>query len=261
MNMNKPSRRESLRMLLAGTAFLAGGSWFSCGRKKKHIITLSFDDGFRKSSIETARLYEKYGLSACINIIATADDPAFELPNEYHAWPAGDFDLWNELKSRGHEIMPHTYKHADLAKIPFDEATGLMSKCFDVFLEKLEGFRKEDCIYNFAFNSSTPELEEWLSARVRAFRTGGGGRNPLPHTGQQKLTCTGGGPENIDAQLERTINEFLDGPPGWLIYNTHGLDDEGWGPLSSSYLDELLDRMQSHETAEMLSVTQALDLA
>jgi peptidoglycan/xylan/chitin deacetylase (PgdA/CDA1 family) len=246
-------------MILLGSAYLAGGSCISCTSKRKHIITLSFDDGFKKSSIETARLYEKYGLSASINVIATAHMAGFELPNEYHAWPAGDFTLWNELKSRGHEIMPHTYKHLDLAKVPFDEATGLMTKCFEIFLEELDGFRTEECIYNFAHNSSTPELEQWLMTRVRAFRTGGRAVNPLPYEGQQRLTCTSHGPENIDAHLDRTINEFLEGPSGWLIYNTHGLDDEGWGPVSSSYLDELLDRMVKHETAQVLSVTQALD--
>lgn len=31
---------------------------------------------------------------------------------------------------------------------------------------------------------------------------------------------------------------------GWLIYNAHGLDDEGWGPMSSVFLDELLDRLK-----------------
>lgn len=255
------TRRDTIRLLGLGSAYLATGTCLGCGLEPNHIITLSFDDGFEKSSIETARIYEKYGLSASINVIATAHHNQFELPNEYHAWRAGDFDLWNELKSRGHEIMPHTYKHADLAQMPLEEATSLIEKCFEVFQEELEGFKIEECIYNFAFNSSTPELEEWLAERVRAFRTGGGGVNPMPYAGQQKLTCTSYGPENIDDHLEQTINELQEGPPAWLIYNTHGLDDEGWGPVSSSYLDELLDRLTSSGEAKVLSVTQALDLA
>ena len=35
--------------------------------KKRHIVTLSFDDGFKKSSLRTAEIYEKHKLSACIN--------------------------------------------------------------------------------------------------------------------------------------------------------------------------------------------------
>ena len=255
------TRRDAIKTLGLGSAFLATGAYLSCSTKRKHIITLSFDDGFDKSSIETARVYEKYGLSASINVIASAHMDQFELPNEYHAWPAGDFSLWNDMKSRGHEIMPHSYKHVDLAQIPLSEATGRITRCVAVFMEELDGFNARDSVYNFAHNSSTPEIEQWLESRVRALRTGGGAVNPLPYKGQFRLTCTTGGPENIDTHLEQTINEFLEGPSGWLIYNTHGLDDEGWGPVSSSYLDELLDRLSESETAKVMSVTQALDLA
>jgi len=27
----------------------------------------------------------------------------------------------------------------------------------------------------------------------------------------------------------KSIDRFLEGEPGWFIYNTHGVDDEGWG--------------------------------
>ncbi|MEX0987056.1 MAG: polysaccharide deacetylase family protein [Bacteroidales bacterium] len=259
--MHKIKRREALKLIGSGSACLAGGALFSCGGKKQHIVTLSFDDGFEKSSIETARIYEKYGLSASINVIATAHLKGFELPNEYHAWPSADFELWNELQERGHEIMPHTYKHVNLTQVPFEQATSLIMKCFGVFVEELKGFRQENSVYVFAHNASTPELEEWLGPRVRAFRTAGGAFNPLPYKGQKKLTCGSHGPENIDRALEKDLNDFLDGPSGWFIYNTHGLDNEGWGPMSSGFLDELLDKLVNHETASVLSMTQALDLA
>ncbi|MCI0363213.1 MAG: hypothetical protein L0219_04980, partial [Phycisphaerales bacterium] len=48
---------------------------------KTHVFTLSFDDGFKKSSLRTAEIYEKYKLPACINVIATAHLPDFVLPN------------------------------------------------------------------------------------------------------------------------------------------------------------------------------------
>jgi hypothetical protein len=65
----------------------------------------------------------------------------------------------------------------------------------------------------------------------------------MPFKGQKKLTCISHGPENIDKHLGESIDNFLKTPSGWFIYNTHGLDDEGWGPVSSSFLDELLDRL------------------
>jgi len=254
----KFSRRHVIKSLGFGTAgLMLARSPFRCS-EKTHIITLSFDDGFEKSSIRTAEIYEKYRLSACINVIATAHLKNFALPNEYHAWKVGDFKLWNELKSRGHEIMPHTYDHKNLTEMPLDEAKESILKCLDVFNNELDGFDAKKSVYNFAYNASTPEIEEWLGTQVMAFRTGGPAINPLPYRGLQKLTCTSHGPENIDQHLGQTIDEFLEEPNGWLIYNTHGLDDEGWGPVSSSFLDELLDRLTKIKTLDIIPAGKAL---
>jgi len=219
---------------------------------KKHIITLSFDDGFKNSSIKTAEIYEKYGLSACINVIAATHSKSFELPNEYHQWPAGDFDLWNDLQERGHEIMPHGYRHAHLRKMPLEEAKDLILRCLDIFKRELKGFEAKKSIFNFPYNASSPELEEWLITQVRAFRTSGNAINPLPHKETVKLTTSSFGPGNIDQDLRSKIDALLSKPSGWLIYNTHGLDDEGWGPLSSDVLDDLLKELTSIQTVAVL---------
>ena len=72
-------------------------------KRKRHIVTLSFDDGFKKSSIKTAEIYEKHKLSACINVVASADMKDFH-PPDYHNVPRGDFGLWNDRQARGHEV-------------------------------------------------------------------------------------------------------------------------------------------------------------
>jgi len=252
-------RRKALEILGIGSIGLVTSGYKLNNEKKSHYITLSFDDGFEKSSIKTAEIYEKYRLSACINVIATAHLNQFKLPNEYHKNPVGDFSLWNELKSRGHEIMPHTYRHQNLTEISLNEAQDLINKCFDFFGENLDGFVAEESIYNFAYNASTPEIEAWLASKVRAFRTAGPAYNHLSDINTKKLTCISYGPDNIDLFLEKTINEFLNGPSGWYIFNTHGLDDEGWGPLSSGFLDELLDRLSNIKNVEVLPVVPVLD--
>ena len=223
-----------------------------------HVVTLSFDDGFRASSLKTAEIYERHGLSACINVLATAHLPTFEMPNEYHRHPVGDFAFWNELQARGHEIMPHGFKHANKAEMPLAQAQDLILKCFDVCDRELEGFDRTKAVFNFPFNASTPEVEEWLSTQVMAFRTGGPPINPLPHAGQVRLTCTSHGPDPIDQDLNRRVDELLGQPSGWLIYNTHGIDDEGWGPLSSTGLDRLLARLVAIPTVRVMPAGRAL---
>ena len=255
----KFTRREAIRLMGAGTLGMFSWGYTLPLPGDRYIITLSYDDGFEKSSIKTAEIYEKYGLFSCLNIIASAHLDQFQLPNEYHKWPVGDFTLWNDLKRRGHEIMPHSYKHTNLAEVPLEEAKEWVYKCVDVFNKELEGFVAKESVFSLPHNASTPELEQWLVTQFRIIRTHGGLYNPLPHKGLVRLGCGGYGPGNIDKHLVESIDTFLEGPPGWFVYNTHGLDDEGWGPLSSSVLDELLDKLTGHENVEVLPVIPALD--
>ena len=53
-----------------------------------HFLTLSFDDGFKKSSYKTAEIFENYGLKASINIIASGHLKSFNrdpkwMPSNY----------------------------------------------------------------------------------------------------------------------------------------------------------------------------------
>ena len=253
------TRRDAIRIMgLGGLGILSGGFTLPV-KGRRHIITLSFDDGFKKSSIKTAEIYEKYGLSCCLNIIASAHLDQFQLPNEYHRWPVGDFELWNDMKRRGHEIMPHSYKHTNLAEVPLEEAKEWVYKCIEVFNEELDGFVARESVFNLPHNASTPELEKWLVTQFRIIRTHGGLYNPLPHKDLVRLGCGSYGPDNIDKHLLETIDKFLKGPSGWYVYNTHGLDEEGWGPLSSGVLDELLDQLSGMENVEVLPVIPALE--
>jgi peptidoglycan/xylan/chitin deacetylase (PgdA/CDA1 family) len=224
-----------------------------------HIVTLSFDDGFERSSIRTAEIFGRHGLAAELNVIAAGHRGK---PDErwHRNWHKGDFGLWNELKAHGHHVMPHGYGHVNKAEVPLDEAKRLIDACLDVFRAELAGFEAPEASFAFPYNRSTPELEAWLRTRVRAFRTGGDPVMPLPHSDQQRVTCTGFGPGRCDDHLSGTIESFLAGGPGWLCYNLHGLDDEGWGPVGSDTLDRLLEHLVAHDV-RVLPITAALDLA
>jgi peptidoglycan/xylan/chitin deacetylase (PgdA/CDA1 family) len=222
-----------------------------------HIVTLSFDDGFERSSIRTAEIFERHGLAAELNVLAAGH--VGESRDAWHdRWPKGDFVLWNELKARGHYVMPHGYCHANKAELPLAEAQQLIERCLDVFSAGLEGFEASQASFAFPYNRSTPALEAWLGGRVRAFRTRGNPVMPLPGPNQQRVTCVSAGPDRCDSVLVEAVESFLAGPPGWLCYNLHGLDDEGWGPVGSATLDEVLERLLMRGV-RVLPITAALD--
>lgn len=219
--------------------------------KKTHYLTLSFDDGFKSSFYKTAEIFENYGLKACLNVIASGHFPDFKKIDQWILPDLlGDFDDWNFLKNRGHEVMPHTWEHLNLPKIPLNHAKENIDKCLDYFEEHLEDYKPSESVYNFAFNASTPVIEDYVMRRTRAIRTKGGviinnsRFNEIPSSNKQaRLGCWGNGPNLCDTYVEQEINGFLKSTGGWLIINLHGLDNEGWGPISAKYLDELLKRL------------------
>ncbi len=245
-------RRDFLKLGSTAAMSLGYPSLFSIA--KTHILTLSFDDGFKKSYFRIAELYEAYGLSACFNVIATGHFSDFKAVDQWILPELmGNFDDWTELVSRGHEVMPHSWQHRNLAREPLENAKNLINKCLDYFEEHLVGYDPTYAVFNFPFNSSTPELETFALSRVRAVRTRGAANNPIPHhTEPLILGCSAFGPGNGDLWMEEQINSFLNEPGGWLILNLHGLDDEGWGPISAGYLEETLQKLSQIQHLEIM---------
>ncbi len=229
------------------------------------FLTLSWDDGFKSSSLQTAEIFEGFGLRTEFNVIAAEGQDAEELPVDMRPggrWGAarGDFELWNELQSRGHIVQPHGYRHANKSTLPFHEARDLILKCMDAFSSRLQGFEPAKTIFVFPYNASTPELETWLPSVVRALRTGPGpALNALPTAQTTKLTTTGW--EDPEPWLDRCLAELMAAPEGWLIYNAHGLDGEGWGPMRSEHLRRMLGKLTAQPELQILPAREVLDRA
>lgn len=246
---------------VAGAAAAAGLSQSiqAAGESRLHIVSLSFDDGFRKSFIRIAEIYEKFGLSGCFNIVASAHLPGNRVRDDYMKQEQfGDFVLWNELQDRGHEIMPHGYQHAHLADLPLPEAQDLILRCLDMFTEELRGFDRKKAVFNFPYNQSSPELEAWLPAHVMAFRAHGGMLNPLPGPQTFKITTGGWGPDNAEKHVDETVDRLLALPSGWMVYNLHGLDEEGWGPITPAFLERLLARLRQIDSVRIVPTARAV---
>lgn len=262
-------RREFLKASVLTTA---GMTAVGCSPKlamsagKTHVLTLSFDDGFKKSFYQIAEIHKEYDLKACLNVIATGHMPDFKKVDDWILPELlGDFSDWNKLAGRGHEVMPHSWKHLNLTKVPLSQAKENILRCLEYFNDNLDGYDAKKAVYNYAFDASTKELDLFTLQHVRAVRTGGWllweeeEYNAMPvveKTG--RLGCWTNGPDNNDRWVDRQINDFLKTDGGWLILNLHGLDKEGWGPVSAGYLDTLLKRLVAIEKLSILPAGAAL---
>ncbi len=254
-------RREFIGTLCAAGVGVSSVPHLSSTSEHLHLVSLSFDDGFRKSFIRTAEIYEKFGLSGCFNVIASAHIPGNKVHDDYMRQELfGDFVLWNELQDRGHEIMPHGYQHAHLADLPFEEAKGLIERALELFSKELRGFDPQKAVFNFPYNQSSPELEEWLPSVVMAFRAHGekGILNALPGPNTVKISTGGWGPGNAEKHVDETVDALLAQPSGWMVYNLHGLEGEGWGPIRAQYLESLLARLRTIDSVRVVPTARAL---
>lgn len=225
------------------------------------IVSLTFDDGFTDSFTRIAAIHEKFKLPACLNPIAWADKLDYLSPDgSSKRLEAGDWNLWRELASRGHEIMPHGMMHANKASLRRQDAQNLILRNLEYFEQQLPGFDRSRAVYNFPYNATTPELEAWLPKVVRAFRGGwiNHGINPMPSRTTAIVRTIGHGPGNCEAHLDQCLAELLKRDEGWLVYNLHGLDEEGWGPIGTSYLERLLDRLVSTPNLRVQPVAAVL---
>lgn len=75
-----------------------------------HVVTLSFDDGFASSSLRTAEIFERHGLVAELNIVATGRYNLHGLDGEGWGPVGGDTldRLLERLAERGVRVLPIT---------------------------------------------------------------------------------------------------------------------------------------------------------
>ena len=69
-------RRTFLKKTALSSLILGMGC--SNAPTKTHILSFSFDDGFKKSFYRAAEIHENYGLKACFNVIASGTLPKFQ---------------------------------------------------------------------------------------------------------------------------------------------------------------------------------------
>lgn len=209
-------------------------------------VSFVFDDGFTKSCLTVAELFEERGLRATFAVLVNHEGFMVD-------YPKGDFTLWNELQDRGHEIHPHGWDHSDLSALPLNEATQKIDNCLRYFSKNLTGFDAAQSVYHLTYNRSTPELDAYLLDRVKAIRTTGPAGVPTDGMTTSEALHKGifgstwHGPDYCDAHLADSLKTAETSEHPHFCYMLHGLDGEGWGPIHRNALAGILDSIQASE--------------
>ena len=213
----------------------------SIGRRTR--VGLIFDDGFVPSTLVTAKLFEEFRLPAVFAVLAEPGDFAPEFVK-------GDFGLWNELQARGHIIQPHGLTHAKLSELPHERATDEIARCLDAFSERLRGFEPKRAVYCYAYNSATPQLNEWLRPRVRAFRQVGSGFLSDADLAAGFWHSDAIGPHDPGDELIAVLDRVRRERPPAFLFTLHGLDGEAWGAIALPKLRRVLEIITTDDALE-----------
>jgi peptidoglycan/xylan/chitin deacetylase (PgdA/CDA1 family) len=212
-------------------------------------VGLIFDDGFARSTLATAKLFEEFHLPAVFAVIAEPKDFA-------PTFIKGDFAMWNELQSRGHIIQPHGYTHAKLTELPHQQAVAQIERCLATFSEKLDRFDPKRAVYYYTYNCGSSRLNEFLLPRVHAIRQDGSGFLSQRDIESRVWHSTAIGPHDPGDELLQLLDRAADQRPHTFLFTLHGTDGEAWGAIALDKLRRVLDRIVTEEAFEYWPVGQ-----
>ena len=225
----------------------AAGSLLNRPTRAPTRVGLIFDDGFVRSALATAKLFDEFGLPAFFAVIAEPGDWAQQFPK-------GHFALWNELQARGHIVQPHGFTHANLRELPHERATDQITRCLAAFSERLDGFEPARAVYCYAYNSATPRLNEWLMPQVRAVRQGGSGFLSEDDLARGFWHSDAIGPHDPGDALLALLDRAREQRPPAFLFTLHGLDGEAWGAIATEKLRRVLEIVRTDEAFEYWGV-------
>jgi peptidoglycan/xylan/chitin deacetylase (PgdA/CDA1 family) len=214
--------------------------------KAKTKVGIIFDDGFAKSTLATAKIFDEFRYKAVFAVLA---DPSNFVPG------CGDWAMWNDLQSAGHIIQPHGQTHAKLTDLSPDAAIDLVRHCLDSFAAYLNNFDAKRALYAFTYNTPTREAIDYLLARVRAVRIGGD-----PHLSDADLASRiwrsqTDGPHDPYNDFIAQLNQARRKRPAALFYCLHGLDGEYWGATTGDHLRRVLEILTTDDAFEYWPLT------
>lgn len=207
----------------------------------RQAISFCFDDGFRRSAQVIAEQFSRRGLSACFAVLA---QPEEALDPYLRGADLGGWAFWRDLAAAGHEVAPHGLRHERYDDMSLPDTQVSVLHALQIMEAELPGFERSRSVFHVPYASAPPTTVDWLATQslgVRLTRKGHGLNRwaDLHPGGLVNSICFG--PDEVDAAALARLRDFKADGDGWLVLALHGVDGEGWGPVSRHALERLID--------------------
>lgn len=176
-------------------------------------VNFSFDDGCRTSK-QISEIFDLYGYKCTFFVITNSLD----------------IDSCLHIIKHGHEIGNHTYSHANLASIDTGQVEFQIRKGNEQIEKKL-GVK---CV---SLAEPFTELNDFVLSKIFKYNLFNRSRSEYPTIKHVFLPLYFF--NNINNLMEKIKTGIKSG--NILQIAGHGLNDDGWKPVSTEYLKEVLD--------------------
>lgn len=205
-------------------------------------ISITFDDGFKKSADVALPIFRKYGFFATYYVVTGWIEPTrAPIREPFNAGKMhGTWDFWREVSHSGHEVGSHSFSHLN--------ARGKMAALFPWLIAR-EIYKSYDDLkreipqseYTIAmpWNAATNISRFFVRHKFVGCRLG---TSDVQYNNLSDLSryCLKSWAPSIRHNLFDYI-DAIDGIPdgGWLILQFHSFGDEGYDPVTPEFFDEL----------------------
>lgn len=244
-------RRDVLGILTAAPAVwiknaIANETSFPQGRR--FAVTFSIDDGFWKSALTFLSLFDRYGYKATFNLVTSWITPKqSDISDEYNQGTShGTWTNWKKVLDRGHEIGSHSMTHPHLPQLSPNDLKRELLYSKRRITKQLQLWGSKT--FALPYNDSSPDVRTaignyYIAAR-EGTRTGEinepgsidflGVRSWWPLQ-QQPLS-------DVTNQIDRAREIG-----GWLVIGLHGMNGDGWHPITTEKMDGVLKYLSTLE--------------
>jgi peptidoglycan/xylan/chitin deacetylase (PgdA/CDA1 family) len=205
-------------------------------------ISITFDDGFKRSADIAAPILKRFGFLATFYIVTGWVEPARAAIREVFNVdrPHGSWDFWRKISNVGHEVGSHSFSHLNargkLATLFPWLVARQISKSFDDLEREITQVGYTMAMpWNAASRVSDFFVRRWFAG----CRLGSSDvqYNDLSNLSRYALKSWAPSNSHTWADYVAAIDGLPDG--GWLILQYHSFGDEGYDPVSPELFDQL----------------------
>ena len=228
----------------------------------QRFVSITFDDGLIEGARKAVRLLDEFGVPGVFYVVTGWVRPRqmrwirerFNKGREH-----GDWNEWQEIQSKGHEVGSHTVTHLN--------AAGRLARwCPPLLSWELSHSRAElerhlgsaPSSISMPWNAPAGPLEPLVRRLYPACRLGGkeAVANDLSSLDWHRLHSWA---PDSDVTGDEILAKVLATPPGhWFILQFHSFDNEGYMPITRQKFCQILQGIADGKNLRQVTVQEMI---